>query len=204
LIDVNDITIISGPAGSAKTWSACYYAVQCLKSNKFDNIIFTKPIREAGEQLGFLPGDIKDKIDPHYESFRQNILKMIDKQTLQKNYERGVFIDKPLAYLRGQSFDNALLILDEAQNCDIRDLMMFVTRMGKNSKVIICGDISQHDIKLETVAIPYFEKLIGDIPGVTTFKFDEDDIMRNGILKEITRRYEREKAEGKIPKMKKI
>ncbi len=98
---------------------------------------------------------------------------------------------------------NCLLILDEAQNCDIRDLMMFVTRMGKNSKVIICGDVSQHDIKYETVAIPYFEKLISDIPGVSVFKFTDDDIMRNGILKEITKRYEKEKAEGKIPKMKK-
>ncbi len=107
-IEANDIVLISGPAGSSKTWSACYYAVLCLKTNKFDKIIFTKPIREAGEQLGFLPGDIKDKIDPHYESFRQNMLQMIDKQTLLKNYERGVFEDKPLAYLRGAGFNNCL------------------------------------------------------------------------------------------------
>jgi phosphate starvation-inducible PhoH-like protein len=203
IFDKNKIVIITGSAGTSKTFISIYYILKSLVEHKYENVIFTKPIQEAGENLGFLPGSIEEKIDPYYESFRQNILQMIDKQTLKKRYEDGDFQDKPLAYLRGTGFRNSILFLDEAQNCDIRSLMMFVTRMGANSKIIITGDISQHDIQKDLVALPFFTKMIQTVDGVGTFHFSESDIMREPILIEITQRYEELKSKGEIPKMKK-
>lgn len=202
LIDKNDITIITGPAGTSKTFISCYYAIKCLKEHKFNKIIFTKPIQESGEKLGFLPGSVDDKIDPFYESYRQNISKLIDKTTIIRNYDRGVFEDKPLAYMRGTTYDG-LMILDEAQNCDLRSLILFITRLGVGSKMIISGDISQHDIGSRFVSLPFLEEMINDIPGVGIFRFDEEDIMRSNILKEITRRYEKAKSDGTVPSNKK-
>lgn len=204
VIDKNNIIFIVGPAGTSKTFASCYYAINCLKTHKYEKIILTKPVQEAGENLGFLPGSIDEKIAPHYESFVTNILKFIDKKTLERNYKDGVIENKPLAYMRGANFDDCLIIGDEFQNADIRALIMFITRMGKNSKVIICGDVSQHDIGKDFVALEYLIKLIGDVQGVGVFRFSEEDIMRHPILIEITKRYEKAKREdNKLPKVKK-
>jgi len=203
IIDENDITIITGPGGTAKTFVTCYYALSCLKDHKFEKIILTKPVQEAGENLGFLPGTIDEKIAPHYESYRSTFLKMIDSPTLERNYKNGIIENKPLAFMRGASFENCLIIGDEFQNADIRSLIMFITRMGKGSKIIICGDISQYDIDKQYIALDYLPKLIGDIPGVGVFTFTEDDIMRHSILIEITKRYEMAKNTDLFPKKKK-
>lgn len=188
---------------TAKTFVTCYYALSCLKDHKFEKIILTKPVQEAGENLGFLPGTIDEKIAPHYESYRSTFLKMVDAPTLERNYKNGIIENKPLAFMRGASFENCLIIGDEFQNADIRSLIMFITRMGKGSKIIICGDISQYDIDKQYIALDYLPKLIGDIPGVGTFTFTEDDIMRHSILIEITKRYELAKSQDSFPKKKK-
>ena len=202
IIDDNEITIVTGPAGTSKTFIDCYYAVMALKSGKFDKVIFTKPVQEAGEKLGFLPGDISSKIDPHYESFKISIQKMLKKSIFDKMVREGTIEFRPLAYMRGATFDRALMILDEAQNADVRQIMLFTTRMGKDSKVIISGDIHQYDIDAFHVALPFFVNMVNDIKGVGIFEFEQEDIVRNKILIEITTRYEKLKAENKLPKNK--
>ena len=201
-IDNNTISVITGPAGTSKTFIDCYYAIECLKQKKFSKIIMTKPVQESGEKLGALPGTIEEKINPHYESFKLILLKFIDKLLLEKLVHDDIIQFRPLAYMRGANFDDALLILDEAQNCDIRQLMLFVTRMGENSKVIISGDVHQSDITKYHVALPFFADMISDIEGVCAYQFSYEDIRRNKILIEVTRRYEQLKLEDKLPKNK--
>lgn len=200
LIEKNKINIIIGPAGTSKTFLSCYYAIDAINSKKFDRIILTKPIQEAGEKLGFLPGDIASKIDPHYESFRTNLLEFINKTTLEKFIKQEVIEYKPLAYMRGTTHKNSLVILSEAQNCDIRQLILFITRMGKNSKIIIEGDISQYDIGIDHIALQFFTDMIKDISSVNVFTFERSDIMRDQILIEITDRYEKLKNSKHLPK----
>ena len=164
-------------------------------------MILTKPLKEAGEQLGFLPGEIENKIDPFYESFANNLIKIIKEPNYKKLLEKKTIQCKPLAYLRGTGFDNSLMILDEAQNATMKQLMLFITRMGKGSKIIINGDVRQYDIEKNNVALPFLmENVLKGIDEVDTFEFNEDDIMRDEILIEITKRYELLKNEGKIPK----
>ncbi|OGU12063.1 MAG: hypothetical protein A2X63_07335 [Ignavibacteria bacterium GWA2_35_8] len=203
LIDDHDVIIITGPAGTSKTFIDSYYAIRSLKENQFEKIIFTKPIQEAGEKLGALPGNIEQKIDPHYESFKISMLKMIKKQNLEKLIENETVEFRPLAYMRGATFDNALMILDEAQNADIRQIMLFITRMGVDSKVLISGDVHQYDINANHVAFPFFVEYIAKgIDGVGLFEFTRKDIVRNKILIEITEKYEKLKAENILPKNK--
>jgi phosphate starvation-inducible PhoH-like protein len=203
LMDLNDIVVVTGPAGTSKTFVGCYYAIKSLRDHLFEKIIFTKPIQEAGERLGALPGDVEHKIDPHYESFRISMLKMVKRANLDKLLENHVIEFRPLAYMRGATFDNTLMILDEAQNADIRQIMLFVTRMGRNSKVLITGDVHQYDINANHVAFPFFvEHIVRGIDGVGVFEFKKEDIVRNKILIEITERYERIKAENYLPRNK--
>lgn len=203
VIDNHEITIITGPAGTSKTFIDSYYAIRALREHQFDKVLFTKPIQEAGERLGFLPGQVKDKIDPHYESFRISIMKMIKQANLDKLIEKRIIEFRPLAYMRGATFDDTLMIIDEAQNSDIRQIMLFVTRMGRRSKVLISGDIHQYDINKNHVGLPFFvEHIAKDIEGVGIFEFGKEDIVRNPILIEITERYEKLKAEEKLPRNK--
>jgi len=201
-INKNEITVITGPAGTSKTFIDCYYIVDSLKKKRFKNYILTKPIQESGEKLGALPGSVEDKINPYFESFQLTLLKFIDKLTLEKLIREDILQFRPLAYMRGANFDNSLLILDEAQNSDIRQLMLFVTRMGENSKVIISGDVHQSDIAKYHVALPFFSNMVKDIPGISSFAFTNEDIRRNQILIEITKRYEQLKMDDKLPKNK--
>jgi phosphate starvation-inducible PhoH-like protein len=202
VIDDNDLIIILGPSGVSKTFMDCYYAIEALAQHKFEKVIFTKPIKEAGEKLGALPGDVNDKIDPYYESFRQNLLQIVDKPTLEKLMKSEVIEFKPLTYLRGCGFQKTLLVLDESQNCDITDIMLFVTRMGEGSKVLISGDMSQHDIHINESALMFFSKMVEDIDNICTFKFERQDIMRHKILIEITDRYEKLKYSDNLPRAK--
>lgn len=203
MIEENDITVVTGPAGTSKTFVDCYYAVKALKEEKFAKILLTKPVQEAGEKLGYLPGDIESKIDPHYESFKITLKKLLSKRILDKLLKEGLIEFRPLAYMRGATFDNTLMILDEAQNSDVRQLMLFTTRMGRGSKVIISGDIHQYDINQYHVALPFFVEMIDGIKGIGQFHFGQDDIVRNPILIEITDRYEKLKAKDMLPKNKK-
>jgi len=198
IIDNNDLIIILGPAGVSKTFMDCYYAIEALAQHKFEKVIFTKPIKEAGEKLGALPGDINDKIDPYYESFRQNLLQIIDKPTLEKLIKSEVIEFKPLTYLRGCGFQKTLMVLDESQNCDWKSIMLFVTRMGIDSKIIISGDISQYDIDKKMTSLFGFSNMIENMQNVCIFKFNREDICRHPMLIEITDRYEKLKFNEKI------
>ena len=203
MLDKNDIVIVTGPAGTSKTFIDSYYAVRALRDHQFEKVIFTKPIHEAGERLGFLPGQVQEKIDPHYESFKISILKMIKASNFEKLLEKNTIEFRPLAYMRGATFDDTLMIIDEAQNSDIRQIMLFVTRMGMNSKVIISGDIHQYDINKNHIGLPFFvEHIAKDIDGVGIFNFSKDDIVRNPILIEITDKYEKLKAHDMLPRNK--
>jgi len=194
----NDITLCYGPAGTSKTFVACYASMRLHTEDKIQKIILSKPIQESGEKLGFLPGDIKEKIDPFMESYRTNFEKIIGWDNLNKLEGDGLIEFRPLAYMRGATFDNCLMVLDEAQNADFRQLMLFITRMGKNSKVLICGDVSQYDISRDKVALPKFIEMMQGIGGMGIHIFSDADIVRNKILIEITERYEKWKANNKV------
>lgn len=204
MIDDNIITVVLGPAGTSKTWVECYHALKGVMKHEITKVIFTKPIEESGEKLGFLPGDIADKINPYFESFTTNLAKLLGgkKTLLTPLFEKSVFEYRPLAYMRGATFDDSLMILDEAQNTDLRQLMLFVTRMGNNSKMIISGDISQSDIHKDSMGLTFLANMIKNIPGVGIFEFTEDDIVRHPILIEITKRYELVKNEQSLPRNK--
>jgi len=194
----NDITLCHGPAGTSKTFVACYASMKLYTEDKIQRIILSKPIQESGEKLGFLPGDIKEKIDPFMESYRTNLEKIIGWDNLVKLEGDGLIEFRPLAYMRGATFDNCLMVLDEAQNADFRQLMLFITRMGKNSKVLICGDVSQYDISRDKVALPKFIEMMDGIKGMGIHTFGDSDIVRNKILIEITERYDEWKANNKV------
>jgi phosphate starvation-inducible protein PhoH and related proteins len=193
----NEITFCYGPAGTSKTFTACLAALNLYLSGRIKKIILSKPIQESGEKLGFLPGEIKDKIDPFMESYRSNLAKMLlNPSQVHWLESMGVIEFRPLAYMRGATFDNCLMILDEAQNADFKQLMLFLTRMGKDSKVLICGDVSQYDINRSKVALPDFIKLMSGINGLGIHQFGDLDIVRNRILIQITERYEKWKDEN--------
>jgi phosphate starvation-inducible PhoH-like protein len=192
-IKQNQITFITGPAGTSKTFLSCYASLQLLQSGEFEKIILTKPIRESGENLGFLPGTIEEKIDPFMESFYSNIQKLITKPSINILKERELIENKPLAYMRGINLDSSICLLDEAQNTTQEQLMLFITRLGKGSKMIIMGDTKQTDIALkqnQKEGLTIFSEIIKDVKGVAVFEFKKEDIMRNPILIEIVDRYE--------------
>ena len=186
----NTITFCWGPAGSSKTFSACYAALKMIQKGEIDRIIFTKPIQESGEKLGSLPGDVSEKISPFMESFLITMEKIITKEKLGQLISERTIEFRPLAYMRGATFDRSMMILDEAQNCDMKQLMLYISRVGEGSKVLVAGDITQHDIAYEKVALPIFVELVQGISGIGEFRFGEEDIVRSKILKEIVRRYE--------------
>ena len=184
------ITFCWGPAGTSKTFSACYTALKLLQKGEIDKIIFTKPIQESGEKLGSLPGDVHEKIGPYMESFLITMEKIISKEKLTQLFNEKLIEFRPLAYMRGATFDRTMMILDEAQNCDMKQLMLYISRLGTESKALLAGDVTQHDIAYEKVALPVFVDMVKGIEGIGEFRFGDEDIVRSKILKEIVRRYE--------------
>ena len=163
-----------------------------------DRIILCKPIQEAGEKLGHLPGGIEDKVDPYMKSYKSNLVKIIGTELTETLFEKRIIRFEPLAYMRGDTFDDALMVLDEAQNANFKQLMLFVTRMGKDSKVVVTGDVSQADIQASQVSLPDFIELIKDVKGVGTHIFTEKDIVRAKILREVVVRYDKWKIKNNI------
>ena len=185
-----------GPAGTSKTFTACFAGLKLLKEKKIKQIILCKPIQEAGEKLGFLPGDKDEKVDPYMKSYKSNIEKIIGHEQTKLLFDKNIIKFEPLAYMRGDTFDDSLMILDEAQNATFKQLMLFVTRMGRDSKVIVTGDVSQADIAASRVSLPDFINLIENVNGVGTHIFGEKDIVRAKILQDIVNRYDRWRSEN--------
>lgn len=186
----NTITFVYGPAGTSKTFTVCYAALKMITEKSIDKIIITKPVEESGERLGFLPGTVEEKIGPYFESFFGNMSEMADPLFVESLVQDKTIQCRPLAHMRGATYNDSIMILDEAQNCDFRQLMLFISRMGRNSKVIIAGDVSQYDIKQNLVALPKFIEMINGISSIAVHEFSKADIVRNPILIEITDRYE--------------
>jgi len=193
LIRNKTFVTVQGPAGTSKTFSSCYAALKLLADRKIEKIILTKPIKESGEELGHLPGPIEEKTEPFMKSYISNFEKILSKQSISMLRSLGIISVEPLAYLRGITFDDSIILLDEAQNATIKQLMLWITRLGKNSKAVLMGDISQYDIKKRDSKFVDFIKMVDGIEGVGNFAFDADDIVRNKILIEIVKRYEIQK-----------
>ena len=192
----NTLTVCQGPAGSSKTFTACYTALALLADRKISQIILTKPIQESGENLGFLPGTKDEKTNPYIKSYFSNFEKIIGRASFEFMRTNGDIIVEPLAYMRGTTYDNCIMLLDEAQNCTMTQLMLWVTRLGNDSKAMMMGDVSQYDIKKRDSKFLEFIELISDVEQVNNFKFTSEDIVRNKFLIDIVNKYEKWKNEN--------
>jgi len=192
----NTLTICQGPAGTSKTFTACYTALALLADNKIERIVLTKPIQESGEQLGFLPGTIQEKTDPYMKSYFSNFEKIIGKAQLEWMRATGEIVVETLAYMRGTTYDNCIMLLDEAQNSTMTQLILWVTRLGNNSKAIMMGDISQYDIRKSDSRFLDFINLYNNDADVFNFSFKAEDIVRNKFLINLVEKYEKWKLEN--------
>lgn len=192
----NDVVFAIGPAGTGKTYTAVALAVKALKNRMVKKIILTRPAVEAGESLGFLPGDLKEKVDPYLRPLYDALDDMLPAEKLAQFMANRVIEIAPLAFMRGRTLDNAFIILDEAQNCSTAQLKMFLTRLGPSAKCIITGDLSQVDL-------PFHQKsglrrsidLLEGLKGIATIKLDAEDVVRHRLVKEIILAYERSDEE---------
>ncbi len=188
----NDIIFAIGPAGTGKTYTAVALAVNSLKNRQVRKIILTRPAVEAGENLGFLPGDLKEKIDPYLRPLYDALEDMIPLDKLKSMIESRTVEVAPLAFMRGRTLDNCYVILDEAQNATELQLKMFLTRMGPNAKMIITGDLSQVDLpKKQQSGLAKSLKILSKINGISTIILDTSDVIRHKLVKEIINAYEK-------------
>ncbi len=193
----NDIVFAIGPAGTGKTYLAVAMAVAALKNREVVKIILTRPAVEAGESLGFLPGDLKDKINPYLTPLYDALDDMIPPDKLRTYLERKVIEVVPLAYMRGRTLNNACIILDEAQNAAAMQMKMFLTRLGANSKSIITGDVTQIDLPSKTISgLVQIQDILRGIEGVGFCYFDRNDVVRHRLVKEIIDAYDRYRESG--------
>jgi phosphate starvation-inducible PhoH-like protein len=189
----NDMVFAIGPAGTGKTYTAVALAVRALKNKEVKRIILTRPAVEAGESLGFLPGDMKEKLDPYLKPLYDALFDMIPAEKLQYYLETGVIEIAPLAFMRGRTLDNAFVILDEAQNATQSQLKMFLTRMGKSAKFYITGDITQIDLpSKQPSGLPQAINLLRNIKGIDFIFLDEKDVVRHKLVSKIIEAYNNE------------
>ncbi|MCD4678880.1 MAG: PhoH family protein [Bacteroidales bacterium] len=190
--DNNDLLFVIGPAGTGKTYTAVALAVRALKNKEVKRIILTRPAVEAGENLGFLPGDLKDKLDPYLQPLYDALRDMIPTQKLLSYLEDGTIEIAPLAFMRGRTLDNAFAILDEAQNTTKNQLKMFLTRMGRSAKFIVTGDITQIDLPAnQSSGLIHASEILKNLQGTDFIYLDEQDIIRHKLVGKILKRYER-------------
>lgn len=188
----NDMIFAVGPAGTGKTYTAVALAVRALKNKEVRRIVLTRPAVEAGENLGFLPGDLKDKLDPYLQPLYDALRDMIPTQKLVSYLEDGTIEIAPLAFMRGRTLENVFAILDEAQNCTEGQLKMFVTRMGRASKFVITGDITQVDLpRNQNSGLIQASKILKNIKGIDFITLDVRDVVRHKLVTKIIDAYER-------------
>ena len=191
------ITIGVGPAGTGKTYLAVAMAVTAFRAREVNRIILTRPAVEAGEKLGFLPGDLQQKVDPYLRPLYDALFDMLGAENYQKYVERGNIEVAPLAYMRGRTLDDSFIILDEAQNTTPEQMKMFLTRLGFNSKMVITGDITQIDLPDgKRSGLKDVLKILKGIPGISQIRFSEKDVVRHQLVQEIIKAYEKSE-EGK-------
>ena len=187
----NDLVFVTGPAGSGKTYCAIALAVRALKNKEVKRIILSRPAVEAGENLGYLPGDLKEKLDPYLQPLFDALRDMIPAKKLKEYLEENVIEIAPLAFMRGRTLDNAFVILDEAQNATLMQLKMFLTRMGKSAKFIVTGDLTQVDLPRRNESGLYYAiDILKNIEGISSIVFDERDIVRHKLVKSIVKAFE--------------
>ena len=186
------ITLGIGPAGTGKTYLAVALAVAALKKKEVERIILTRPAVEAGEKLGFLPGDMQEKVDPYLRPLYDGLYDMLGTETFQKYLAKGTIEVAPLAYMRGRTLNDAYIILDEAQNTTPEQMKMFLTRFGFGSKMVITGDITQIDLPGgKSSGLKDAARILRDVPGIGVIKFSEQDVVRHEIVGSIIKAYER-------------
>ena len=192
LYEKNDLLFAIGPAGSGKTYTAIALAVKALKEREVRRVILTRPAVEAGEKLGFLPGDMKEKLDPYLQPLYDALNDMIPAAKLQKYLEDGTVQIAPLAYMRGRTLDNAFVILDEAQNTTRSQIKMFLTRMGRNAKFIVTGDVTQIDLPRKSDSgLTGAMNILREVEGIGIVEFDKRDIVRHPLVKHIVEAFDR-------------
>jgi len=188
----NDLIFAIGPAGTGKTYTAIALAVRALKNKEIRKIILSRPAVEAGENLGFLPGDLKEKIDPYLQPLYDALQDMIPTKKLEEFMKDGTIQIAPLAFMRGRTLSNAFVILDEAQNTTVNQLKMFLTRMGLNAKFIITGDVTQIDLpKRSNSGLLHALKILNKIDSISIIQFDKKDIVRHKLVRDIVEAYEK-------------
>lgn len=194
----NDIVFAIGPAGTGKTYLAVAMAVAALKNREIMKIILARPAVEAGESLGFLPGDMKEKVDPYLRPLYDALDDMIPPEKLKSYIEKRVIEVVPLAYMRGRTLNNAFVILDEAQNATSIQMKMFLTRLGTNSKAIITGDITQIDLPAKTISgLVQIQEILKQVNGVAFCYFDRNDVVRHKLVKDIIDAYDKYSVNGR-------
>ncbi|MFW5774625.1 MAG: PhoH family protein, partial [Tangfeifania sp.] len=186
----NDLVFAIGPAGTGKTYTAIALAVRALKNREIKKIILSRPAVEAGENLGFLPGDLKEKIDPYLQPLYDALQDMIPPRKLEEFLRDGVIQIAPLAFMRGRTLSNAFVILDEAQNTTVNQLKMFLTRMGLNTKYIVTGDVTQIDLpRRSNSGLLFALKILKNIESISVVEFNKKDIVRHRLVRDIVEAY---------------
>lgn len=198
-IKKNSIVFGVGPAGTGKTYLAVALAVYALKNKEIDKIILTRPAVEAGEKLGFLPGDLSEKVDPYLRPLFDALQEMMGQEAYQRHIERGSIEIAPLAYMRGRTLSNSFIILDEAQNTTREQMKMFLTRMGENSRIVVTGDITQIDLPHNvTSGMADAIDVLKDVEGIEIVRLTAKDVVRHELVTKIIQAYEKAESAKKV------
>ena len=202
-IDKNDMVFAVGPAGTGKTYTGVALAVRALKNKEVKRIILTRPAVEAGENLGFLPGDLTEKLDPYMQPLYDALFDMIPAERLASHLERGIIQIAPLAFMRGRTLDDAFVILDEAQNTTKAQMKMFLTRMGRKAKFMVTGDPGQIDLPRKmSSGMKVALRILKDVEGISIIHLDESDVIRHELVKKVIDAYKKEEDQKEKDEMK--